>query len=219
MGCWNLLLLIIKILLVQGRSRYLEPESTYDCDQMYVEAILSKGSFQLLIRRKWNCLGVYLESLGPRSVSRHGGLNRVRTRSCLAVAACRRNARRESPLQRSLKDETAHLAEVVKVTVCVGSLEHIKSLLWRLVGNIRKVEDSVVLAFNRLMAFLLAVLADLGWLLWALSCWMTFLAADTAGSCENTGVGAFGFGMSKQSLLSAHAQLNRSFWPTLPVHS
>jgi hypothetical protein len=49
---------------------------------------------------------------------------------------------------------------------------------------------------SKLLTFLAAILADVGWLLGASRGWVAFLRADTAGSLEDTRVGAFGLAVS-----------------------
>lgn len=73
------------------------------------------------------------------------------------------------------------------------------------VSNEIEIELAILLAFHRLVAFSLAVLADIGGSLGTINSWVTFLFTDTAGALEHAGLSAFGLGVTVLSQLAKYS--------------
>lgn len=89
-----------------------------------------------------------------------------------------------------------YLAEIVKIPFIASLLHCRPAFVRKHISNSIEVELSVLLAFHGLVAFSLAVLADIRGSLGAINSRVTFLLADTAGTLEHTGLRAFGLGVA-----------------------
>lgn len=99
------------------------------------------------------------------------------------------------------------LAEIIKVPFIAGFLHCRPTFVGKHISNAVEVKLSVLLAFHGLVAFSLAVLADIRGSLGAINSRVTFLLADTAGTLEHTGLRAFRLGMAFFAAVEARAHL------------
>jgi hypothetical protein len=98
-----------------------------------------------------------------------------------------------------LQENLDGILDILHVSVSNCFLDHSPAVGRLNVGEIAAVNLARVLAFNRSVAFLLTVLANLRGLIGAVGGAMTLFLAETAGTRElmsNTLVGAFGLGMA-----------------------
>jgi hypothetical protein len=95
-----------------------------------------------------------------------------------------------------------YLAEIIKVPFVTGFLHCSPGFVGKHVSNEVEIELAILLAFHRLVAFSLAVLADIGGSLGTINSWVTFLFTDTACTLEHAGLSAFGLGVPVLSQLA-----------------
>ena len=84
--------------------------------------------------------------------------------------------------------DSCYLAEIVKIPFIASLLHCRPAFVRKHISNSIEVELSVLLAFHGLVAFSLAVLADIRGPLGAINSRVTFLLADTAGTLEHMGL-------------------------------
>lgn len=85
-----------------------------------------------------------------------------------------------------------YIAEIIKVPFVTSFLHCSPGFVGKHVSNEVQIELAILLAFHCLVAFSLAVLADIGGSLETINSWVAFLFADTAGTLEHAGLSAFG---------------------------
>jgi hypothetical protein len=91
------------------------------------------------------------------------------------------------------------ILDIFHITLCYGFLDQDPASSWLDIRKLAAVDLSRVLALERTVTLLLAVLADLRGLVGAVGGTMTLLLTETAGASElacNGLVGAFGLGVT-----------------------